>query len=393
MKMSLAIWTLILVVVHPIAVHDDTDSWSSGSDVSPWIVKHYHPISAISTEKELFTLIGCASNSLITLYLNGDLFNSHEGVAVAYHGLNLHLFNLTREMQQNPFYIAREVVSILCKWYDHVFYTGDHLYLGKQFDRRHRDIFQLTLQLRTFPEVYDINSFQILSNLLDILDGHFRKFTGHKFPMFQRWLFHEEYLAFISNGNLKIVNILGTGSQAYVYAVKSQINQHMYALKLFKRIYQRTDDCLSEEIIMERINQINDKIPDTDPHAAVPRLITLTDDGISINCAQHQAFMMVLLEKKPKTTLAANGVIDAMLTDVELSELSSTIEILARHGISHNDVSISNVLHAVDGFKLIDFGMAVDLSRGPGHLNGSNAEQFYSPGLWFVSTKLISTIS
>ena len=85
-------------------------------------------------------------------------------------GRVLHSFNITVEMSQNPFTIAKTFVDLLYEWYVDQFCKNSHLSMGSEFGRRYRILTQLALQLRTLQEVRDMHSFHALSQSLDSLD-------------------------------------------------------------------------------------------------------------------------------------------------------------------------------------------------------------------------------
>lgn len=329
----------------------------SSCNISSTSCIEYHPIIAIKTEQELYKVIGFTSNTLFKLIQNETLFAHHDTVTVSYRGDFLFLFNITRK---TPFFVVTQIVSILHKWYEYQweyqFCNKAHQYLDDELNRHYHELTHLTLQLRNPHRTYDMNSFRMLSKSLDILDGYFRKFTGSKCNIFQRYLYHNEYVYYISDHKLKIVALLGEGSSASCFKVQSILNQQFYALKLFKHSYRGSfaqEDCKSETLIMERINRIG--------NVHVPRLI--------FSDCQHYYFLMECLERKSRTASTADGVRDAMEMYVQIS---ATIEVLAQNGISHGDLTDSNILHATNGkFYLLDLGSAIDFQRGRGNCLGN----------------------
>ena len=292
--MSLPFLILTVVMVHPLqnAEFDHllgTSQPRTFNSIPSFSHLEHHPITKVETEDDLYMLIGCVSRALFQFSENGTLFDVNGPVTIQYQSSRLHLFNITD--MSTPFIIAKSIVDVLHKWYEAQIFDRGHHFLGKRFDRRFRDITQLALQLRTFREIYDLNSFQMLSKSLDALDGYFLKFTGSKCKILQRYLYHNEYISYISDQKLKIVALLGEGASALCFKVQSQFNQRFYALKLFKRIYlgaYTQDECVREESILEKINQINQDIQ-------VPRVIAWTEDGICIYCERHQAILMEYL--------------------------------------------------------------------------------------------------
>ena len=349
--MALSLLLLTVMIVHSMHNAELDHLIGAVSHIPSYYPSKYHPIITVETEEELYKLIAYTSNALFQHYENGTLFDHHTGVTIQYREKSLLLFNVTTTKVE-PFFIAEAIVNILHKWYEYRFYERGHLSLGTQFDRRYRDITELTLQLRTFREIYDMNSFETLSKSLDVLDGYFRKFTGFKCTVLQRYLLHNEYVAFISDQKLKIVDKVGEGSQAIVYRVKSELNQQIYALKLFKNIYRESrlkNDCKTEEAVMKKINRINDAFEvsgwnELNQTVNVPRLIVCTDDGVEISCSKHQALLMEFIQKKSRSSWKENVVKAAKEMYLQLQP---TIEILARNGLAHTDMNFNNILQDV----------------------------------------------
>ena len=153
---------------------------------------------------------------------------------------------------------------------------------------------------------------------------------------------------------------------------------------------------------MNRINQINDVFAvsgwnELNQTVNVPRLIEMTEDEVAISCSEHNAFLMEFIEKKPKTN-DEKEIMEMYL------QISFVIDVLARNGISHGDITADNVIHGLDGrFYLIDFGMSIYLdTRHLGGLDSSSVTSFpkedrillgawyyYSPKIWYDSRYLV----
>ena len=375
---------------------DATQSTTSNTSVSRCDFDH-HPMNpmVITTEKEMYKLIGSVCENLFNL---SDTRRCPLGpVIVPLGGFPLHLFNVTEQMQRNPISIASAVVNIMKRWYE--WFSNVHSMNNKitPFECRHNLIFYLGARLRTFQELYDMNSFQILSKSLDSLDSHYKHFTQSRVPLIPRWLLHDEYVAIISDQKLRIIGILGEGTQAFVFKVQSQVDKQVYALKLFKRMYEGLEgslehsrrECKSEENILMKITEI----VESEQNLTVPQLIARTNDDITIDCERHQAFLMELIESEPTASSLVTGVINAMTM---YSQLSFNIDVLARNGISHNDINEENVVFDSYGrYWLIDFGLAsMDLNHRPidseeeYHYPILGAFFYYSPQMWRMNEML-----
>ena len=334
--------------------------------------------SSIKDEHQLYQIIHSACDYLVTMGVGTRAFVNEviaEGsIDIIDVQSDLVLFRLNEDMARNPSLIASALIDVLRQWY--------------LIQKRHKDDLYGN-QLRIFEEIWNVLYhieegplnvlFERLYYLLQRIFGRNRSTYEYdlnsKYKFIFEWSYYHPLIEFISNGTLTITETISERSQTVIFKVQSD-DDRVFALKMYK--YPRDwKVCRREESILILIAQRNAKYASLrqDFRMKVP-VIFPTLNGVSINCFQHNAFLMSFVDGMNLRERAfihsdrvniRNNTLDSSLSlkagvnaITIYSHLMPTIMELSNLQIFHSDITERHIIfdQRHDQFVLIDFSSA-----------------------------------
>ncbi|CAD8158685.1 unnamed protein product [Paramecium octaurelia] len=248
---------------------------------------------------------------------------------------NLWTTNINFVSQQNALIVVKYLEKVKEK----------NLYIGAQYIKYSRN------KYISFIEAF----LTILRNSNDEIVGFRLEKNCSKIEIFGQisgWLaiLMKECICLDFVSNFQIVRLLGSGSAANVYKVKSKIDNQDYAIKVFDKSLSQKDSTIQQSIKMEIriLRQLN--------HPNIIQYKGVFESNAQIILVQD------LLEGGDLKTILGDDIVNEITAKQILRSILKGLNYMHNKGIFHRDIKKCNLmLRAQDNFNsvcLIDFGLA-----------------------------------